>query len=92
MTYTFQKNVDNLGSPGTIYKIKTLAENTDGVNSNFSEPLVVALASVPSSPNIPVKIDQSSGPSQIMISWSFLTGQTLPVYGYRLYCDFGTDF
>lgn len=57
MTYTFQTNVDNLGSPGTIYKIKTLAENTDGVNSNFSEPLVVALASVPSSPNIPVKID-----------------------------------
>ena len=57
MTYTFQTNADNLGAPGTIYKIKTLAENKDGVNSDYSEPLVVALASVPSSPNIPVKID-----------------------------------
>lgn len=57
MTYTFSKNVDNLGAPGTIYKIKTLAENSDGVNSDFSEPIVVAMASVPSSPNIPVKVD-----------------------------------
>jgi len=52
-----------LGAPGTIYKIKTLAENTDGVNSDYSESLVVALASVPSSPNIPVKIDTGSGSS-----------------------------
>lgn len=57
MTYTFKTSVDSLGAPGTIYKIKTLAENKDGVNSNYSEPLVIALASVPSSPNIPVKVD-----------------------------------
>lgn len=84
-------SADGLGSPGTLYRLKVRALNEDVIYSDFSEVLVVALGSVPSAPSMPVKKVESSGSGKIALEWDPLTGGTLPIYGYRLYCDMGTD-
>jgi len=74
-----------------MYRIKTRAENLNGLHSEYSDALVVALGSVPAPPSKPVKVVEASGPEQIAVRWNPLSGETLPVYGYRLYSDLGTD-
>ena len=82
---------DGLGSPGTIYRLRTRAINIDNVASEWSEVLVVALGAVPTSPSIPYKDDSASGANQIAVKWPALTGESLPTYGYLLYCDLTSD-
>ena len=89
--YTITKAVDSLGDPGIMYRIKVRAKNVDDVHSEYSDALVVALGSVPAAPSKPVKVVNASGPEQIAVRWDQLTGGTLPVYGYQLYSDLGSD-
>jgi hypothetical protein len=89
-TYTIDTD-DGLGAPGTLYRIKVLAKNEWDVVSEFSEDLVVALGSVPASPSTPLKVIEASGANEIAVDWDENTGDTLPVYGYRLYSDIGLD-
>lgn len=90
-TYTLSAAVDGLGAPGTLYRIKVRARNSDGVPSDDSEVLVVALGSVPAGPSSPVKDVVASGAGQIAVHWEPLAGGTLPLLGYRLYSDLGLD-
>lgn len=52
---------DSLGIPGTLYRLRTRAINVDGVASEWSEMLVVALGAVPAAPAAPYKDDSASG-------------------------------
>ena len=89
--YTLQTDLDTLGPPGTVYRLKVRAKNEDDVYSEFSDPLVVALGSVPAAPSTPVKDIGASGAEEIAVDWDPLIGGTLPIYGYRLYSDLGSD-
>lgn len=90
-TYTLTVAADGLGAAGTLYRIKSRAKNIDGVYSEWSEFLVVALGAVPAAVSTPYKDDAASGAGQIAVKWAALTGQTLPIYGYKLYCDMASD-
>jgi hypothetical protein len=90
-TYTLTAAVDALGAPGTVYRIKVRAKNTDDALSEESEALVVALGAVPAAPALPFKDDAASGPGEIAVGWTPLAAATLPLLGYRLYSDLGLD-
>ena len=83
--------MDGLGAPGTVYRIRLRARNEDDVASLDSEVLVVALGSVPAAPSPPTKDVPASAADQIAVTWAPLAGETLPLLGYRLYCDLGVD-
>lgn len=89
-SYTIDAD-DGLGTPGTLYRVKVLARNEWDVPSEFSEVLVVALGAVPAGPSTPVKVVDASGANEIAVDWDENTGETLPIYGYRLYSDMGLD-
>lgn len=52
---------DTLGATGTLYRLRSRAVNVDGVTSEWSEMLVVALGAVPAAPAAPYKDDSQSG-------------------------------
>ena len=89
-TYTIDAD-DGLGAPGTLYRLKVLAKNEWDISSAFSEELVVALGSVPAAPATPVKVIAASAANEIAVDWPENAAETLPIYGYRLYSDFGLD-
>lgn len=90
-SHTLTVATDALGNAGTIYRLKVRAKNADNVFSNYSDTLIVALGSVPAAPSKPTKNNAASGAGEIAVQWSALTSETLPVYGYRLYCDMASD-
>ena len=86
-TLTFAN--DGLGSPGTTYRLKFRAVNEDGTYSLFSSELIFALASLPMSPITLTKDLKNSAKDSIMVTWSFVLNETLPVLGYKLYANTG---
>lgn len=83
---------DNLGDPGTIYRVKFRAvndENSEKVYSDFSNELIFALGSLPSTPSTPTKIIAESSVDSIMVTWDEITTDSLSIIGYRLYADSG---
>lgn len=60
-TCTVTRAADSLGLAGTLYRFKVRAKNADGVYSELSDALVVALGSVPAAPAAPTKDDDASG-------------------------------
>jgi hypothetical protein len=91
ITHTITQADAGLGAAGTLYRVKVRAKNSDDVVSGYSDELVVALGSVPAAPATPTKDLVASGPGQIALEWAANTADTLPVYGYRLYSDLGTE-
>lgn len=89
MSYTLDKTTDSLGAPGTVYRVRLAAVNEDAALGQYSEILLIALGSLPSKPNPPTKIVSSSTSTLISIQWSEVTGDTLPIEGYKLYSDSG---
>ena len=65
--YTLTKTTDGLGEAGTIYRVKFRAENENGNFSEFSNELIFALGSLPSTPNAPTKIIEESTSDAIMV-------------------------
>ena len=80
---------DGLGDPGTIYRVKSRAVNEDDNYSDFSNELVFALGSLPTTPGAPTKLIEESSSDSIMVSWDRITSDSLPIIGYRLYADSG---
>lgn len=89
LSYTLDATVDSLGAPGTIYRVRLAAVNEDSELSDYSDSLLVALGSLPSKPSPPRKVVASSSASTILIEWDEVTGDTLPIQGYKLYADSG---
>ncbi len=89
LSYTLDSVTDSLGSPGTLYRVRLAAINEDSVMSDYSEVLLVALGSVPSKPNTPIKNVEGSGENSILVQWDPITGDTLTIQGYKLYADTG---
>ena len=89
-TYTVVA-ADGLGSLAELHTFKTLAKNEDGVDSEFSDVLIVKLGAVPAAPNAPTKNLGASGDGEIAVAWEALAGETLPVLGYKLYSDLGIE-
>mmetsp|Transcript_23476 Transcript_23476/g.36160 ORF Transcript_23476/g.36160 Transcript_23476/m.36160 type:complete len:283 (-) Transcript_23476:2952-3800(-) len=89
-TYTVVSS-DGLGSAGALHRFRVRVKNTDDAYSDYSDVLVVALGSVPAAPSAPTKDISSSGDGEIAVTWTALTGETLDVYGYRLYSDLGVE-
>ena len=88
-THTLTKLIDGLKQEGTIYRVKFRAINELGKYSAFSHEFVFALGSLPSTPSAPSKIIEESKQDAIMVSWPQVTGDALPLIGYRLYADTG---
>ena len=89
MSYSLDSTTDSLGSPGTIYRVRFVAINGDLILGDYSGVLLVALGSLPSKPSTPTKTVSSSTSSTISIQWAEVTGDTLPIKGYKLYSDSG---
>ena len=83
------KATDNLGDPNTVYRVKFRAVNDLDKYSDFSQELIFALGSLPTTPDAPVKIIAESKSDAIMISWNEITNDSLAIIGYRLYADSG---
>lgn len=83
------KLTDSLKDAGTIYRVKFRAVNELTKYSEFSLELVFALGSLPSTPSAPAKIIEESTKDAIMVSWPQVSGDSLPILGYRLYADSG---
>jgi hypothetical protein len=90
-TVTLLQSTHSLGLAGTISRVRLAAINEDNMMSDYSEVLIFALGSLPSQPDAPFKIIESSGPNIISIGWNKITGDTLPILGYKLYSDTGRD-
>lgn len=61
------------------------------MSSAFSDILIVALGSIPSTPAAPTKNLLFSNGTSIMVDWVPITGDTLSIYGYELWADSGHD-
>ena len=81
--------IDSLGDPGTIYRVKFRAVNVDSDYSKFSNELIFALGSLPSTPSTPTKIIEESSADSIMVNWDEIVDDSLPILGYNLYADTG---
>ena len=88
MSYTLGSTTP-LGAPGTLYRVRLVAVNTDAVMSDYSEVLLVALGALPSKPNSPFKNLAGSSQNEILVQWNEVTGDTLTIQGYKLYADSG---
>ena len=88
-THTLTKATDGLGDPGTIYRVKFRAVNEENDYSEFSNELIFALGSLPTTPDPPTKIIEESSIESIMVSWDEVTTDSLPILGYNLYADSG---
>jgi hypothetical protein len=88
-THTLTVVDDGLGSVGTIYRVKFRARNSLGVYSDFSSELIFALGALPSTTNAPYKSIVDSSEDSIMVVWDPVSGDDLPILGYRLYADTG---
>lgn len=97
-------DVGSIATPRTLHqfhRIRIRAKTTTGscgapgeftYCSDYSDSIVVALGSVPTAPTPPpTKDDAASGAEEIAVTWSQITGNTLPVFGYKLYSDLGTE-
>lgn len=82
---------DALGQPGTLYRVKILAVNEQGMKSDFSNEFVFVLASLPQAPHNLRKDDQKSNGEQIALLWDEITGETIDVLGYKLYANTGRN-
>lgn len=89
--HTIDAVVDGLDAPSTIYRIKFLAVNEEGLKSEFSNELLFSLASLPSKPNAIRKDIYLSSRESIYVQWDKVIGDTLQVLGYKLYADSGTN-
>ena len=78
-----------MGEPDTVYRVKFRAVNDLDKYSDFSQELIFALGSLPTTPDAPVKIIAESKSDAIMISWNEITNDSLAIIGYRLYADSG---
>jgi hypothetical protein len=77
-------------TPGLFYRFRVRAFN--GLSwGEFSNVLKVGLGPLPSKPATPTKsLDESLGsPTAIMVEWTALADQTLPVLHYSLFMDDG---
>ena len=72
-----------------MYRTKIRAVNELNKYSQFSHELVFALGPLPSAPSAPSKVIEESTKDSIMVSWPQVTGDDLPLIGYRLYADTG---
>lgn len=93
-SHLYQFTVDASGlTPGQLYSFRIRAYNELGW-SDFSDYLTVGLGSEPSQPDAVTKVLESSDSTSIMVEWTALTSQTLPVTSYKLYMDdgFGVTF
>jgi len=81
--------IDSLDNVGVIYRVKFRAKNVDGQYSEFSDELIFAFGPLPSTPTAPVKDSYESNRTAIALTWTKITGDTLPILGYKLYADNG---
>lgn len=88
-SYTADKTTLSL-TTGTVYAFRYRAINSVGA-SQWSVPLSVALAGKPSAPAAPFRSPTGNSESSIGVSWTALTGETLPVIAYVLYVDDGSS-
>lgn len=65
--------------------------NEDGHKSAFSGELLFALGALPSTPAAPTKILDQSKENSIVVTWVKITGDTLPIFGYKVYADSGRN-
>ena len=89
LSFTLDSVLDSLDAPGTLYRVRLAAVNKDGVFSDYSDVLLVALGSLPSKPNTPTKDISRSSTNSILVQWDEITGDTLTIQGYKLYADSG---
>ena len=83
--------MDGLDGPGTLYRVKIVAVNEDGLKSPDSNECLFALGALPSKPNVVRKNDQRSSGLAIFVEWDKITTDTLPILGYKLYADSGKN-
>ena len=57
--------------------------------SAFSNELIFAFGPFPTSPTGLTKVDSNSNRTAIGLKWNKVTGDTLPILGYRIYADSG---
>jgi hypothetical protein len=84
-------DTDNLGAPGTLYRVKISAVNEEGMSSDFSNEFLFKLGSLPSKPAQVNKNDAESSGESIYLEWDMITEDTLPVLGYKLYANTGRN-
>jgi hypothetical protein len=90
-SFTLDQTLDSLGVTGTIYRVKYRAENEIGEYSSYSPDLIFALGPLPSAPSAPTKDITDSLDNTIEVTWTAITTDVLPIYGYKLYADSGLD-
>lgn len=88
-SYTVDATALGLSS-GSLYRFRYRAYNSLGW-SDYSDILRVGLGPIPSTPAAPSRATTGSSATSIAVTWSTLTGQTLPVIEYVLYMDDGNS-
>lgn len=85
--------VENGMTAGLLYRFRAKAYNSLGW-SDYSDTLIVGLGPLPTKVDLPTKSNADSSPTTIMVQWTDLSNQILPVSQYSLYMDdgFGESF
>jgi hypothetical protein len=96
LAFTIDQAVETQLTSGLTYRLKSLAVNDVG-SSDFTGATSVALASLPGTPSVPVRVAALSTPTRIALQWTAPTSTDSPggdITGYRLWMDdgLGGDF
>lgn len=89
--HTIDVATDGLGATGTIYRVKVLAVNEEGLKSEYSNECLFSLGALPSKPSMVTKNSYLSSGEAIYVEWDKITTDSLAVLGYKLYADSGKN-